>query len=293
MITILGASGKVGSKTTEILIGKGFKLRLIARHEDRLKQFAEKGAEIMCGDSMDAEFLAKAFTGSDAVLAMMPGDLATPDIGAHQDKMGLAQIDAIRKSGTKKVVFLSSVGGHTEEKTGIVAGLARQEARLRQLTGLDILILRPTYFMENLYGNIGMIKNMGINGSAIDADKPMPLIATKDIAAVAAEYLANPSFSGIAVRALLGPKDYTMAEVTKALSTAIGKPELPYIRFSVPDAVGGMMGAGISESVAYSYIGLMEGINEGVFSHEPRNSETTTPTTIEEFAKEFAAVYNM
>ena len=118
-------------------------------------------------------------------------------------------------------------------------------------------------------------------------------IATKDIAVVAAEYLANPAFTGKTVRALLGPRDYTMAEVTKALGTAIGKPDLPYVGFSFSDAIGGMMGAGISQSVANSYIGLMEGINEGVFGLEERNKETTTPTTIEEFASQFAMVYNM
>ena len=79
MITILGASGNVGSKTTQILLGLGKKLRLIARHADRLKHFTEKGAEIAAGNSFDAEFLAGAFAGSDSVLLMMPGDLASTD----------------------------------------------------------------------------------------------------------------------------------------------------------------------------------------------------------------------
>lgn len=293
MITILGATGNVGSKTAEILLKQGKQVRLIARHEDKLKHFSDLGAEIAVGDSKDAVFLTKAFRGSDVVLTMIPGDFSSPDIGAHQNELGNAQIQAIKDSGIKKVVFISSVGGHTEEKTGIVAGLARQEVRLNALEGVDVKILRPTYFMENLLGNIGMIKNMGFNGSAIDGSLPMPLIATQDIAAVAAEYLSEPSFKDKSVRALLGPRNYTMTEITSILGNAIGRPDLKYVQFPYADAKAGMVAAGLSESLAESYIGLMEGINEGVFNLEIRNSETSTPTTVEEFSNTFAYVYNM
>ena len=46
MIVITGASGNVGSKVTEKLITDGKKLRLIARHRDKLEPYEKKGAEI-------------------------------------------------------------------------------------------------------------------------------------------------------------------------------------------------------------------------------------------------------
>jgi len=293
MITIIGATGRVGSKTVGNLLAQGKQVRLIARNEEKLKEFASKGAEICAGNTNDAAFLTKAFTGSDVVLCMMPADFNTEDVKSHQDAIGEAQIEAIKKSGVKKVVFLSSVGGHTEEKTGIVAGLARQEKRLRTLEGVDIKILRPTYFMENLMQNIGMIKNMGIMGSANKPDVAFPIIASKDIAAVVTQYLANPSFTGISVQPLLGAKDYTMNEVTSILGSAIGKPDLKYVQFSYADTLHGIKSMGGSQSMAEAYVGLAEGINEGVFGTEVRNEQSTTPTTIEEFAPVFAQVYNM
>ncbi|MDP9229713.1 MAG: NAD(P)H-binding protein, partial [Bacteroidota bacterium] len=145
-ITILGATGQVGSKTVNNLIGKGHTLRLVARHADKLQQFAGmEGVEIHAGDSLDSDFLAHVIKGSDVVMLMMPADFQAENIGEFQDKLGKAQIEAIQKSGVKKVLFLSSVGGHTEEHTGIVAGLARQELRLKQLPNADVLILRPSY----------------------------------------------------------------------------------------------------------------------------------------------------
>ena len=293
-ITILGATGKVGSKTVNNLLGKGHTLRIIARHADKLQEFANKdGVEIHAGDSFDSSFLVQVMKGSDVALLMMPTSLEAQNAGDYQDKMGNAQIEAIKKSGIKKVLFLSSVGGHTEEHTGMVAGLARQELRLKQLEDVDVLILRPSYFMENFLTNISLIKNMGINGSTISTDKHFPIIATADIAKVAAEKLNDLSWKGKAILPLLGPKDYSMNEVTRALGASINKPDLQYIQFPDEQAKQSMLQWGISESVAQAYVEMTEGINLGYFNTEKRDASSTTQTTIEEFAKTFAYVYNL
>lgn len=293
MITILGATGNIGSKVTEALLAKGEKVRVIARSADKLQTFATKGAEVFAGDAHDSAFLTKAFTGAKAVLVMISTGFAVPDVSKEQNAIGESIIAAIASSGVKYVVNISSVGGHTEEKTGIVAGLARQEQRLNALEGVNVLHLRPSYFFENLLGNIGMIKGMGINGGAIDGSVSFPLVATKDIADVATQKLLALDFSGKSVLPILGPKDYSMAEVTKALGSAIGKADLNYVTFPFDQARGGMVQMGMSESVADAFIGLSEGINTGVFNYETRTTVSTTPTTIEEFATSlFAPIYN-
>lgn len=292
-ITIVGATGNLGSKTVQNLLDKGHQLRLVARNSDKLQQFAgKKGVTIHAGDSVDGGFLAEVIKGSDVVMLMMPTDLQCQDIRSFQDRLGIAQIDAIKKSNVRKVLFISSVGGHTEDGTGIVAGLAKQEARLKALENIDLLILRPSYFMENFLGNIAMIKNMGINGSPIAADKAFPVIATRDIAIVAAKKLDAMDWSGKNVLPLLGPKDYTMNEITKSIGKAIGKPDLSYVQFPYEEAKKTMVQWGISESVAEAFVTMNEAINTGKFNTEIRNSDSTTPTTIGEFAKTFASVYN-
>jgi uncharacterized protein YbjT (DUF2867 family) len=292
MIVITGASGKIGSKVTDALLEKGKKLRLVARHADKLKKYEGK-AEIMTGDLTDEAFLTKAYQGAEAALIMLPADPNNPDVKAYQEKGVKSITNAVKNSGVKKVVAISSVGGHTTDHTGIVAGLAKLETSLKTLEGVDILFLRPSYFMENLLGNIGMIKNMGINGSALDEGKEFPLIATKDIAKVVVDKLLSLDFTGKTVQPLLGARDYSMKEVTAVLGKAIGKPELPYIRFPYDQAKAGMVQMGLSESIADSYVELSEGINTGVFNTEVRDAKSTTPTTIEEFAQTFASAYNM
>jgi len=284
-ITIIGATGKVGTKTTKNLLNKNYNLRLVGRDKEKLEVWKkESGVEVFPGDLKNTEFLTKALTGSDVVLTMLPSDYSTTNIGKYQDELGVSITNAIKKSGVKKVLNLSSVGGHTEEKTGIVAGLARQEQRLNNLEGVDVLHLRPSYFMENLITHIDVIKNMNIMGTPLAARKQFPLIATNDVARVAAEKLQNHTWTGKTVQPLLGPKDYNMEEVTSALAKAIGKPNLPYYQFPHDQEKENMMKRGLNENVSEAIIKMNEGINDGVFNHEKRDVLSTTPTSIEEFA---------
>ncbi len=292
MITILGGTGNVGGKTAEIILNSGSKLRIIARHQDKLSHFAEKGAEIMAGDAKEPNFLTSAFKDSDVVMTMIPGDWQTNNFAKHQDDISNSIITAIKQSGINKIVFISSVGGHTEEKTGVVAGLARHEKLLNKLDNIDVVILRPTYFMENFFGSIPIIKTMNINGGVLSPEIAFPIIATKDIAQVASKYLLSPNFSGVSIRALLGPRNYTMRESTKILGSAIGKPDLQYIQLKPQEVISSMTGMGVSENVAKSMVTLMVSMNEGLFNYEERNELTTTSTFLEEFSSVFAYVYN-
>jgi len=146
--------------------------------------------------------------------------------------------------------------------------------------------------MENLLANIGMIKNMGMNGDTIKGDLKFAMIATKDIALVAAEHLLKRDFSGKTVHELLGERDISMAEVTKVFGEKIGKPDLGYVQFSAEDAKKWMMDFGLSDDVSDQLIELNQAINDGLLAvSQPRTAQNTTVTSIEEFADFFAQVY--
>jgi uncharacterized protein YbjT (DUF2867 family) len=290
--TITGASGHTGRIITNTLLDHGHQVRVVGRHSETLAPFVARGAEAFVGALDDVALLTQAFTGADAVYLLLPGDYTAPDMRASQNQMGQAITTALRAADVRYVVNLSSVGAHQPERTGPVLGLHDQEQRLNQLEGVNVLHLRPTFFMENLLGNIGVIKGMGVNGSHLAADVPMPLIATADIGAVAAQRLLSLDFAGKSALELLGPRDYTQHEVTAALGAAIGKPELPYVQFPAAAAIQGMTGAGFSADAAAKMVELQSGMNDGYVSQGvTRGPQNTTPTTIEEFAPIFAAIY--
>lgn len=198
---------------------------------------------------------------------------------------------ALKRSGVRRVVFLSSLGAEVAEGTGPIAWLHDTEECLL-LLGIDLLILRPGYFYENFYGAIGLIKTQGINGGAIAPDIPVAMTATEDIGRAAAAELLGADFHGSRIRELLGPRDYTMAEATRILGAKIGKPDLAYVRFQDGEFVKGLTQAGVSHGVAEAFLELAQAINAGkVRSLHGRTPQTVMPTTLEAFADRFAAAY--
>lgn len=292
MYVIMGATGNIGSKLANILLEKGEEIKVIGRSAERLKSFVDHGAEAAVGDISDAVFLTNTFKGADAVFAMIPPNYTTDNFRGFYNEIGANIVKAIQASGVEHVVFLSSLGAHLAEKTGPIKGLHDVEQQLNKLDNVNVLHLRPTYFMENLLANVGMIKNMGINGSDIKGDVKFAMIATKDIAPVAADRLTKRDFSGKSVHELLGEREVSMEEVTRIFGEKIGKPELKFVHFSAEDAKKGMLDFGMSDDASDQLIELGRAISDGLVAvNQPRTAENTTGTSIEEFADFFAQVY--
>ena len=244
--------------------------------------------------AVDVNYLTKAFTGATAVYAMIPPNFAATDFTDYQKKFADAVAEAVKKCNVKYVVSLSSVGTHLEEHSGVVFGLRYMEQKLDAISGLNTLHLRPTYFMENTLGQVGVIKQMGVMGSPVKADLKLSMIATKDIADYAFKRLNSLNFSGKNVQYLLGQRDLTYNEVASVFGKAIGKPDLKYNEFPAAAFKQALMLMGTSENLADNMNRFIDHLNKGkVLEDAKRDAESTTPTSIEEFAHTFAYVYNM
>lgn len=292
MFVITGATGNIGSKLTGILLSQGQKVRVVGRNSEKLQGFVDKGAEAAVGDLRDTGFLTRTLSGFTAVFAMIPPHYTAMDFRAYQNEVGTSIASAIQKSGIKYVVNLSSQGADLPEGTGPIKGLYDQEERLNKLEGVNILHIRPTYFMENLLMNIPMMKNMNMAGSAVTGDQKFAMIATKDIASFVAERLMKRDFTGKPVRDLLGQRDLSLNEAIAIIGKKISKPDLKYVQFSYEDAEKGLVRAGLSGDVSKLFIEMSKALNRGLFAvNRRRTKENTTGTSIEEFADTFAKIY--
>ena len=192
---------------------------------------------------------------------------------------------AVADAGVRRAVFLSSLGAELAAGTGPVVGLHGAEERLRAITGLALLILRPGYFYENNYGTLALIKHQGINGGAIDPGVAMPTIASADIGELAAEALRTADFSGVVVRELTGPREVTMPEATALIGKAIGKPDLAYVRFPDEGYVAGLESAGFSADAARLFLEMAQAFNKGIIGSQAGNEKVRTTTSFEAFAE--------
>ena len=290
MIAVMGATGNTGRMVSERLLEAGSEVRALGRSTERLAGLVANGAEAAVGEAADVGYLTGAFRGADAVYTLIPPNLQAEDYSAFQDQVGEAIVGAIKESGVGHVVFLSSIGADQPAGTGPIAGLHRQEGRLRSLEGVDVLSLRPGFFFENHFETLGLIKHQGINGSAIAPDTVLPMIATRDIAAAASEALIARDFSGFSVRELLGPRDLTMAEANGIIGDAIGNPDLTYVQFPYEDFEASLAQMGLPANIAALYTEMARAFNAGkVRTLEGRSEANTTPTSFETFAAEVLA----
>jgi uncharacterized protein YbjT (DUF2867 family) len=290
MIVITGATGQTGHIAAKTLLERGQKVRVLGRSAAKLAPLAALGAEALAFDIHDEAALTKAFTGADAVYALNPPDITNEDVIGHYDRNSEALVAAIKGSGVKHVVALSSIGAQLPEGSGPILGLHRMEEKFNTIRHLNVLHLRPAYFMENTLAQISVIQKFGAVGGIIKGDVKFPMIATKDIGVVAAEKLERRDFTGISTHELLGPHDISMNEAAKIIGAGIGKPGLSYMEAPVPMFVMGLRQAGLSANMAELIAEMCLSVNTGVLKgEEPRSARNSTPTTYETFVAEVFA----
>jgi len=292
MYVVTGATGNTGRIIAETLLANGKKVRAIGRNAEHLQSLVAKGAEAFVGSVTDGSAMLRAFQGAEAVYLLIPPNYATENFRAYQNEVGKAYANAIRQAEISHVINLSSVGAHLSQGAGPISGLYDVEQELNRLETVNIVHLRAGFFMENLFFSLDLIRNQNINGTPLRGNLLIPMIATRDIAEVAAQLLLSLDFSGQSPRELLGQRDISMNEATRILGKAIGKEGLAYVQFPYEQAEQAMVAMGLSQDVARSLNEMDRGLNEErVRPLEKRTAANTTPTSFEQFAESFGAVH--
>jgi len=290
-ITLTGSIGNITKPLAQILVAKGHEVKIISSNTSRAEEIKSLGAIPLIGSVSDTEFLKDAFTGADAIYTMVPPNFAAPKFRAYIRSIGENYAAAIKESGVKKVVNLSSVGADLPDGTGPIAGLHDVENIFATLNGVAVKHLRAGYFYINFLANIDMVKHANILGSNFGTDAKLVLVHPRNIAEVAAEVLES-NFTGKTIQYVASDDESTPADVAKVLGTAVGKPALPWIEFSDEDAFNGMVGAGLPEEIAKNYVEMGDAIRSNkLFVDYYKNRPALGSIKLKDFAEEFAAAY--
>jgi uncharacterized protein YbjT (DUF2867 family) len=272
MIVITGASGKTGGYAAGELLDRGQKIRVIARDPMHVRHLTQRGAEPAIGTMLDVDFLGRAFEKADSVYLIIPPDLKTNDPRQRYQRFGDAAVEAIRRAGVTKLVFLSSLGAERESGNGPIAGLHDVEQKLEALSGVDIVFLRAGFFYENTLQFIDQIRDEHSYSYPADPNAPILMVGAKDIGLRAAELLHTRRFFGHSAEELFGDR-LTFHEAIGIIGEKLGYPSLRYVRASANDAIIAMVQRGISESMAKAYVELAEGLSRGLITATRLNPE--------------------
>ena len=291
-IVVTGSLGNISEPLTKELAANGHAVTVISRTADKQAAIEALGASAAIGALEDAAFLAATFAGAGAVYAMVPPNMAAPDIMAHYRSVGRSYAHALAQAGVPRVVHLSSWGADLDRGTGFILGSHQVEELLNELPGVALTHLRPGSFYYNLFGFAGMIKGKGLIGSNYGGDDKIVWAHPRDIAAAAAEELTKPAATGRTVR-YVASDERTATETARILGAAIGKPELQWLTFSDEQTRSGLEQAGIPAHIAANFVELGASIHNGTLrqDYDRHQPHPMGQVKVEDFAREFAAAF--
>ena len=143
-VLILGANGQLARNTIPFFLNHpNVELTLYLRHAHRLTNPDPARVRVVEGDVLDRSTLEATVQGQDVVYANLSGAMA---------QQARAIVDAMRAAGTKRLIFIGSMGIYGEvpgEKYQSILDPYRDSAALIEASDLDYTILRPGWFTRD------------------------------------------------------------------------------------------------------------------------------------------------
>lgn len=291
-IIVTGSLGNISKPLATELVQQGHAVTVISSKPDRQAAIEALGATAAIGSIEDEAFLAATFAGADAVYAMVPPSYRELDSRAYFQRIGHNYAQAIQQAGVRRVVQLSSWGAHRDHGTGGILGSHDVEEILAALPGIALTHLRPTSFFTNYYSFAGMIKGAGFMGANCAGNYRVALVHPQDIAAAAAEELADPAATTGRTIRYVASDEHTQDEVAQALGAAIGQPDLRWVAFTDEQMRDNLLKNGLPPSTAADVVDIYASMSSGALAEDyEQHKPALGKVKLEDFAKEFAAAF--
>jgi uncharacterized protein YbjT (DUF2867 family) len=208
MIAVTGATGTVGRELVRLLVERGHRPRVLTRDVHAAGLVFGPDVELAQADLDRSETLPAALEGAEQVFLLSP---ATSGQVVRERHL----VTAAAAAGVGHVVKTSVFRASRASKLR----LAYQHGQIEEMitrSGLEWTFLRPTFFMQNLTGQI-------LNGVLCSAaqDGRVAMIDAHDVAAAAATVLTTAAHRG-RTYTLTGPRAVTFDQVAEVVSAAGG-----------------------------------------------------------------------
>lgn len=221
MFAITGITGQVGGHLARRLLAQGQPVRAVLRHATKAAAWADRGCDIAIADIDDRGALQAAFDAVEGAFVVLP-PCFDPTPGFVEAARSIESIrSALLAAAPPRVVVLSTIGAQATQ-ANLLNQLGLLESRLRTLP-MPVTCLRAAWFMENIASDLESARTRGVIDSALQpGDKPVPMVATVDIAEVAARLLQSPAPHEPVVE-LEGPCRITPHRIAESLGRALGR----------------------------------------------------------------------
>jgi uncharacterized protein YbjT (DUF2867 family) len=282
-IVINTPTSNIGRALAARLLDAGESITVLSRDRKKVEELYRRGARVIEGSFEEPILLAEALKGAEALFWLTPPP-ARPDYYSWAVKCAKQAAAAAKNAGVRRAVVISSAGAHTGRGTGPV-GPAREMENDFEAALPAVVSLRPGIFMENFLLSAELIAKAGQIFTPLPSGKRWPLVATTDIADKAACWLLDRSWSGHHRVGVHGPVDLSTDEAAAIISSVLGKP-VKNIETTIDQARGALTSMGMPDFLVEIILEMYGAYREGRLDQaEPRTPNTTTPTTLAEFAR--------
>jgi uncharacterized protein YbjT (DUF2867 family) len=276
--------GSVGKRVVRELLAPEFSVRVLTREPGRLTEEIREQVEIFRGSTDDTEALLRALDGVEAMFWCVPAEpLQVSDLQSHFERHARAGCQALRQVGTPRVVGISAGGKGPARNAGPITGLHTMEDILND-SGAAIRHLRCGLIMEDFLSQAQSISQRGLLSYPLPEGTRIPMVAARDIADVALRWLVRRDWTGTGEVAVHGAEDLSFGEAATVLEQVLHRP-VRYKEASANQYIQNLVGLGASLEYARGRVNMFSELAQGITRAEPRTFESTTPTTLSEWAE--------
>ncbi|MGI5460452.1 NAD(P)H-binding protein [Streptomyces sp. CA-249302] len=283
MLVITTPTGQIGGQVVDLLLASEEPIRVIVRDPSRLSPEVRERVEVVQGSHRDHDVVMKAFAGADAVFWLVPPDPRAENVDGHLLDPTRSACEAIAAQGVRRVVAVTSMGRGIEKGAGQLSA-AHVSEELIARTGVRFRALRPAGFMENLLWQLDAIRGQGAFFWPHPGNRAFAIVATRDIAAKAAELLLDDSWSGRDGVPLVSPDSLSPDGMARILSEVLERP-VRYQEVPVDAYRATMLEHGASEAWAQGLVDMAVAQNEGAYDEEHRTARPG-PTGFRQWCEE-------
>ena len=216
MILVTGAGGKTGKAVVAALARKGAGVRAMVRRTEHFAALKALGAiECVAAGFEDEKALHRAADGVRAIYHICP------NVSRQELAFARAVAAAARAQGVERFVYHSVLHPQIEAMPHHWQKMRTEEMLFG--TGLDLTILQPTAYMDNILGAFSGIVAEGVLRVPYPVATRLSLVDLQDVAEAAALVLTTDGH-GAAIYELAGTEPLSPADIAAAVGAALNRP---------------------------------------------------------------------
>jgi uncharacterized protein YbjT (DUF2867 family) len=287
-----GAVGGIGRNVTEMLLGRGHKVRAMVRQEDaRAEDLRRLGAEVVVGDLTDLAAVHRAVEGCKRIYFGM-------SVSAAYLEATVNFAAVARHHGVEAIVNMSQM---TVSQMSITETTGSPQHKLHWLaeqalawSGLPVVTMRPTVFLEGFFLAAGAaaVRDSDALVLPLGGGRTAPISAV-DVARAVALVLDEPATHIGRVYDLTGPESADLTHFAKVFSEVLGR-TIIYRDVPVDAWIGRMRQVGLPEHLLAHLATMAQLHQQGRYDRMTDDFTRLTghaPTSMREFVQAHAAEF--